>query len=173
MEPLDLHYSRFKLVRLALLALATAAVAWWVATGGVSASAASRGPGARIARLLGPEGLQILGWTVAAAAVVFALLYLRRAFADPVAARADGAGVTIATLLGSRCYAARDIGRIELRHPAGQPILQLVPAAGRGRMRGLAVNGLAEDEAEVEAWIGAVHAAHAAAAGDGSTVASD
>ena len=156
MEPLDLHYSRFKLIRLALLALAMAAVALWVAAGGVSASEASRGPGARIGRLLGPEGLQILGWAIAAAAIVFALLYLRRAFADPVAARADGAGVTIHTLLGSHFYAAPDIDRLELRHPAGQPILQLVPAAGRGKTRGLAVNGLAEDEAEVEAWIDAV-----------------
>lgn len=161
MEPLDLHYSRGKLIRLALLSLVMAALGLWVAAGGVSEETANRGPGAWIGRLLGPEGLPILGGLVAAAATVFALLYLRRAFADPVAARADGEGLTINTVFGSRSYAAADVAALELHFPAGQPILQVIPVAGRGKMRGLAVNGLVENVAEVEAWIDAVQASRA------------
>jgi len=160
-EPLDLHYSRGKLIRFGLLSLVGTAVSLWIATGGIAAGAEGRGPGARIGRLLGPEGVQALGWALAAVTVVLALLYLRRAFADPVAARADAEGVTINTLFGSHLYGAGDLDRLELQHPAGQPILQVIPAGGRGKMRGLAVNGLFEGEAEVEAWIDAVHAVHA------------
>ncbi len=157
--PLDLHYSRGKLIRLALLSLAGTAVSLWLATGGIAAGAEGRGPGARIGRLLGPDGVQALGWVLAAVTAALALLYLRRAFADPIAARADAEGVTINTLFGSHLYAADDLDGLELRHSAGQPILQVIPAAGRGKMRGLAVNGLVEGEEEVEAWIGAVNAA--------------
>ena len=159
LEPLDLHYSRGKLIRLALLSLVATAVLLWVATGGVSDSEARRGPGAAIVRLLGPEGLQVLGWVLAAITAALAVLYLRRAFADPLAARADAEGVTIHTLFGSRFYTASDLVGLELQFPAGQPILQIVPATGRGKVRGLAVNGLAESTEEVEAWIDAVQAA--------------
>ena len=158
-EPLDLHYSRGKLIKLGLLSLVGTAVSLWIATGGVAMGEERRGRGAWIGRLLGPEGLQALGWLLAAVTVALALLYLRRAFADPVAARADAEGVTINTLFGSHPYPAGDIDRLELLHPAGRPILQVIPAAGRGKMRGLAVNGLVEGEEEVEAWIGAVHSA--------------
>jgi hypothetical protein len=163
LEPLDLHYSRGKLIRLALLSLVATAALLWVATGGVSDSEARRGPGAAIVRVLGPEGLQMLGWVLAAITLALAVLYLRRAFADPLAARADAEGVTLNTLFGSRFYAASDIDRLELQYPAGQPILQIIPDAGRGKSRGLAVNGLAESAEEVEAWIDAVHAAQSRA----------
>lgn len=161
MEPLDLHYSRGKLLRLAMFSLVGTAVAIWLALGGVSESTSRRGPGGWIGRLLGPDGLQILGWVVAAVTLIFAFLYLRRAFADPVAARADGEGLTLNTVFGSHFYAANDIAALELHYPAGQPILQVVPLPGRGKMRGLAVNGLAAGPGEVEAWIDQVRAAHA------------
>jgi hypothetical protein len=61
--------------------------------------------------------------------------------------------------------AARDSDRIELRRPTGQPILQVVPSAGQGKMRGLAVNGPPEDSDDVEAWIDAVLAAQRSAGG--------
>lgn len=158
MEKLDLHYSRSKLIRLAIYALIGTAVMLWVATGGISDEEAGSGRrGAWIGRLLGPEGLQILGWVLAAVTLALAVLYLRRAFADPVAARADADGVTINTLFGSRFYAAGDLDGIELQRPAGQPIVQIIPLPGHGRMRGLAANGLAEDADEIESWIHAVH----------------
>jgi hypothetical protein len=156
MEPLELHYSRYKLIRLALLSLVMTVVGLWIAAGGISEETGRRGPGAWIGRLLGPDGLQILGGVVAAAAALFALLYLRRAFADPVAARADVAGLTINTVLGSHSYAAEDIAGLELQFPAGQPILQVIPRVGQGKMRGLAVNGLNQDVQAVQAWIEAV-----------------
>ena len=162
MEGIALHYSRFKLVRLVLLSLVMSGIGLWIALGGVSAETARRGPGAWIGRLLGPDGMRILGGVFAAAVIVLALLYLRRAFADPVAARADRAGLTINTLFGSHHYAAEDLAGLELHFPAGQPILQVIPRPGQGKMRGLAVNGLAEELPEVEAWIDAVAALHSA-----------
>lgn len=159
MEPLDLHYSRAKLIKLAVYSLLGTAMFLWVATGGISDEEASTGRGAWIGRMLGAEGLQLLGWVFALVSFVLMVLYLRRAFADPVAARADAQGVTIYTLLGSRFFAVRDIDRIELRHPMGQTILQVVPGAGQGKMRGLAANGLVEDDEDIEAW---VHAAQQA-----------
>jgi hypothetical protein len=156
MEPLDLHYSRFKLIRLVFYALLGAAAMLWVATGGISDPESGHGRGAWIGRLLGAEGLRIMGWVSVVVTAGLALLYLRRAFADPVAARADSNGLTIHTLFGTHVYALRDIDRIELRRPAGQYILQVVPLPGQGKSRGLAVNGLTEDSDEVEAWIVAV-----------------
>lgn len=167
MEPLDLHYSRPRLIRNALFCLLFTALGSWFALGGVGDSGDGRGRRAAIGRMLGPEGVQILGWTIAAATLVLALLYLRRAFADLVAARADAGGVAIHTLFGSHVYAARDLERIELRRPAGQLILQIVPATGRGKSRGIPVNGLAESEDEVAAWIEAAGAALAADRGGG------
>jgi hypothetical protein len=158
MQPLDLHYSRSKLIRLVLMSLVGTAVGLWVALGGVSEETSRRGPGGWIGRMLGPDGVPILGWIVAAAAAAFALLYLRRIFGDPVAAHADAEGVTINTVFGRHFYAGGDVAQLELQFPAGQPILQVIPVPGRGKMRGLAVNGLAEDSGEVEAWIDAVHA---------------
>ena len=153
MEPLDLHYSRSRLIRHALFCLLFTALGIWFALGGIGDSADGRGRRAGLARMLGPDGLQILGGAIAAVTLVLALLYLRRAFADLVAARADPGGVAINTLFGSHVYAAGDLERIELRRPAGQLILQIVAAPGRGRSRGIPVNGLAEDEDEVAAWI--------------------
>lgn len=160
MEPLDLHYSRAKLIKLAVYSLLGTALFLWAATGGI-ADTEEGGRRAWIGRLLGPEGLQVMGWVGAAVMATMTLLYLRRAFAGPVAARADCDGVTINMLLGSRFYAARDIERIELRRPMGQAMLEVVPIAGQGKKRGLSVNGLAEDEEEVETWIGSVQAAQA------------
>lgn len=156
MQPLLLHYSRGKLIRLALLSLIFVPLGLWIAAGGASDAGSGRGRRASIGRLLGPEGLQWLGWAVAAIMAAMALFYFRRAFADLVAARADVDGVKIYTLFGTHAYPSRDIDRIELRWPAGQPILQIVPAPGRGKKRGLAVNGLAEDADEVAAWIESV-----------------
>jgi hypothetical protein len=143
-----------------------AAVAAWVAAGGVSEATTRRGPGAWIGRLLGPDGVQILAAVFAAAALIFVLLYLRRAFADPVAARADASGLTVNTIFGSHHYAAEDVAAIELQFPAGQPILQVIPVGGRGRMRGLAVNGLAETVDEIQDWIDSAGALLAAAPED-------
>jgi hypothetical protein len=165
METLDLHYSRGKLIRLAILSLVMTALGLWLALGGVSEGSLRRGPGAWLGRVLGPEGVSILGWILAATALAFALLYLRRAFADPVAARADAEGVTIHTLFGSRFYRAEDIATIELQHPAGQPIFQIIPEPGRGTTRGLAANGLVEGEGEIELWIDAVLAGRQSARG--------
>jgi hypothetical protein len=158
MEALELHYGRGKLVRLGLLALVMAAAALWVALGGIDVAADRRGRGAWLMQLVGPSGLQAIGWILAAVSIVLAVLYLRRAFGDPVAARADAAGVTLHSLFGTHLYAAGDIERLELEHPMGQAILQVIPAPGRGRKRGLAANGLVEDGEEVQAWIEAAHA---------------
>lgn len=160
MEPLDLHYSRARLIKLSVYSLLGTALFLWAAAGGIADTEDGSRRRAWIGRLLSPEGLQALGWVGAVVMAAFTLLYLRRAFADPVAARADADGVTINMLLSSRFYAARDIERIELRRPMGQGILEIVPVAGQGRKGGLAVNGLAEDEDEVETWIGEVRAAH-------------
>lgn len=161
METLDLHYSRARLIKLALYSLLGTALFLWAATGGISETEDGSGRRAWVVRLLGPEGLQVMGWVGAAVMATLTLLYLRRAFADPVAARANSEGVTIHMLLASRFYAARDIERIELRRPMGQAILEVVPVAGRGKKGGLTVNGLAEEEDEVETWIDAVQAAQA------------
>lgn len=159
MEPLDLHYSRGKLIRLALLSLLGTAMMLWVALGGISEGEATTGRRAWIGQMLGVEGLQIVGWVFVAVTLALAVLYLRHAFADPVAARGHADGVTIHTLFGSQHYAATDVDRIELQHPVGQPILQIVPVPGQGKKRGLAVNGLTEDSEEIEAWIDAVQGA--------------
>jgi hypothetical protein len=161
MEPLYLHYSRAKLIRLAVYGLLGTAMMLWVATGGIDDPEGGGRRGAWLGRMLGGEGLLWLGWIFAAILACLTLLYLRRAFADPVAARADADGVTINTLFGSHSYARGDIERIELRRPAGQPILQVLPVAGRGKKRGLTVNGLAEDCDEVEAWLQSVGSAWA------------
>lgn len=160
MEPLELHYSRGKLIRLALIGAAMAAVSLWIALGGIDPSE-SRGRRAGLGRMLGADGLQLLGWVLAAGAGLFAILYVRRAFGDLVAARADAAGVTIHTVFGDHGYAAEDIAAIEIRRPAGQGILQIVPVPGRGKQRGLALNGLAEDEDEIGAWMERAYALHA------------
>lgn len=162
MEPINLHYSRSKLIRLASLSLLGTAVGVWIALGGVSEETARRGPGAWIGRLLGPEGIPILGLIVALASALFALLYLRRAFADPLAARADAEGVTIHTIFGSHSYSAQDIEALELQFPAGHPILQIIPRPGQGKMRGLAVNGLTESVDEVQDWVERAHSVGAA-----------
>lgn len=158
-EPLDLHYSRAKLIRLALYSAAGLALGLWAAIDEMPDEDPGAGRRAWLGRLLGPEGFQWLGWALALTATAFLLLYLRRAFGDPVAARADANGVTVNTLLKSRFCAARDIDRIDLRSPMGQPMLEIVPVAAGGKKLGLMVNSLAEDQDEVEAWMAAVVAA--------------
>jgi hypothetical protein len=158
-EPFDLHYSRAKLIRLAFFGALLTALGLWAAASGISGNEGSGGRRSSIGRLLGPEGLQWLGWGLALVSAAFVLLYLRRILGDPLAARGDAGGVTINMLFGRRFYAAGDIDRIELQRPMGQAILQVVPVAGRGKMGGLAVNGLAEDPDEVEAWIDSVRSA--------------
>ena len=160
MEELQLHYSRGKLIRLVLLGLVLTAMMLWLATGGVADGEETRGRGAWLGRTLGPEGLRTLGWIGAVVAALFAGLSLRRAFGDPVAARADRAGLTIHTIFGSHVYAAQDIAALEIRRPAGQAILQVVPGPGGGKQRGLTLNSLAEDEEEIGEWMGRVHALH-------------
>jgi hypothetical protein len=161
MNVLELHYGRAKLIRLSLLALVATALMLWVATGGIPAGEETRGRGAWLGRMLGPDGLQILGWVLAAVTASFSLLSIRRAFGDLLAARADASMLTIYTIFGSHHYAARDIDAIEIRRPAGQGILQIVPVQGRGKQRGLTLNSLKQDEGEIGQWIEAVHAAQA------------
>lgn len=148
MQPLELHYSRSKPIRLAIYSLLGAAAVLWVATGGVGGPDDGSGRRDWILRLLGADGLRSFGAVAAAVMAVLLILYLRRAFGDPVAARGDAAGVTINMLL-----------RIGLRRPMGQAILEVVPVEGRGKTRGLTANSLAENEDEIEAWIGAILAA--------------
>lgn len=158
MAPYELHYSRGKLIRLGLLAIAVTALMLWIALGGLGEDVGGGRRGG-LARMLGPEGMQALGWLAAAGTGAMALLAFRRAFADRVAARGDAQGVIIHTLFGTHAYAVGDIDRIELRRPAGQPLLMVVPVPGRGKERGLALNGLAEDEEEIAAWIETVETA--------------
>jgi hypothetical protein len=160
METLELHYGRGKLIRLAAMGAAMTAASLWVALGGIDV-AGTRGRRSGLGRMLGQEGVEMLGWAMAIAAGLFAILYVWRAFGDLVAARADAAGVTIHTVFGDHVYAAQDIAAIGIAHPAGQGILQVVPVKGRGKQRGLALNGLAEDEDEIGAWIDRVHTLHA------------
>ncbi|HEY0148368.1 MAG TPA: PH domain-containing protein [Allosphingosinicella sp.] len=160
METLQLHYSRGKLTRMTLLCLAMTALMLWVALGGIDPEE-SGGRRGGIARMLGAEGLQIIGWTMAAACTLLAVVCVRRAFSDLIAARADRAGLTIRTVFGSHVYASEDIAALEIRRPAGQGILQVVPVKGRGKQRGLTLSSLAEDEEQIAEWIDAVHALHA------------
>ncbi|HEY0028389.1 MAG TPA: hypothetical protein VGC35_10995 [Allosphingosinicella sp.] len=158
MEPLLLHYSRGKLIRLSLLSLVMMALGLWMALGGIAPGEELHGRGAWLGELLGPQGLQVLGWAMFFVVGLLAILTLRRAFGDLVAARADGTAVTIHTIFGSHQYRAEDLAGIEIRRPAGQGILQFVPVRGQGKQRGLTLNSLAEDEDEIAAWIEAVWA---------------
>lgn len=158
METLELHYSRGKLIRLSLLSLVMMAVGLWVVLGGISPREELHGRGAWVGRVLGPNGLQALGWALFFVTASLGVLTLRRAFGDLVAARADVTGVTIHSILGSHQYWAEDLAGIELRRPAGQAILQFVPVRGKGKQRGLTLNSLAEDEDEIGAWVEAVWA---------------
>jgi hypothetical protein len=158
MEPLELHYSRGKLIRLSLLSLAAMALMLWVATGGITPGEERRGRGAWLGEMLGPQGLLVLGWALFFLLAVMLVLTVRRALGDLVAARADVTGVTIYTIFGSHQYWAEDLAGIEIHRPAGQGILQFVPVPGKGKQRGLTLNSLAEDEDEIAAWTEAVWA---------------
>jgi len=152
--PAELQYSRAKLIRLALLSLAGTTLMLWVALGGIGDARDSHGLAGALARAIGPQGLVALGWIVAAVCAAMALLYLRRAFADPAAARADGDGVMIQTVFARRTYRWDDLEAMGLEWPAGQPVLKIRLRGGSHRGTGLAVNGLVQNTDEVEEWIG-------------------
>jgi hypothetical protein len=154
----ELHYSRVRLIRLALLSMLGMALMLWVALGGVGDARNSHGPAAALARAIGPQGLVALGWIVAALAAVMALLYLRRALADPLAARADRDGLMIQSVFGRRTYTWDAVEAIALEWPARQPVLKLHLRGGPHRGTGLAVNGLVQNADEVEQWIGEARA---------------
>jgi len=158
MDALELHYGRGKLIRHGLLSLGFSALTLWAALDGIREGEAFHGNAAWIAGMLGPQGLMALLWACFLLSATFGILYLRRAFGDLVAARADGGGVTLNALLGTHAYAAEEIDRLDVVHAAGHPVISITPVPGKGRRRGLAANALVESHEQVEAWAEAVRA---------------
>jgi hypothetical protein len=152
MDALELHYGRGKLIRHGLLSLAMSGLTLWAVTAGLREGEPLHGGSAWIFEILGPQGLMALLWACVLLFAALGILYLRRAFGDLVAARADGEGVTLNSAFGTHAWAACDVDRLEIVRTAGTPVLMVVPVPGRGRRRGLAANTLVESDEEVEAW---------------------